>query len=89
MIDSKNPLDEEYAEILEAKRKRNEHWLRMRRAKAYWEMLYGPDDISKFWPWLDREFGLKPEQDSYGNIIEGYVITDEKKYTIFLLKFSQ
>lgn len=77
--------------LQEAKRKRNEHWHRMRKAKLEW-LNYDPDDgedIQLFWPWLEDTYGLRAHRNSNGDITEGYEILDEKKYTLFLLKYSQ
>lgn len=78
--------------LREAKRKRNEHWMRMRRAREQFFADVDAADCSgtfDFWHWLEANFGLVPEKDDQGNITEGYSITDEKLYTMFLLKFGQ
>lgn len=91
MIDpeiSMHASDEEA--LQDYKRKRNEHWLRMRRAREYWmtkHKIQSLDDT--FWRWLEDSYGLSPNRDNFGNITEGYNIVNEKLYTVFLLKFSQ
>lgn len=80
--------------LREEKRKRNEHWARMRRAQKLWrdDLLDAGvevSDMSEFWEWLKVNFGLDPHRDESGNITEGYTVTDEKLYILFLLKFSQ
>ena len=78
--------------LQEAKRKRNEHWLRMRRARAQFLEDVAAADCSgtfDFWQYLEANYGLIPERDDQGNIKEGYAVTDEKLYTLFLLKFGQ
>lgn len=80
------------AALQEQRRKRNEHWQRMRRAKELWLEDISVADTSDpfdFWKWLEVNYGLVPERDSFGNITEGVTITDEKLYTLFLLKFGQ
>ncbi len=90
MIDLEIPMHASDEEALrEAKRKRNEHWARMRKAKEYWmteHEIQLLDDT--FWRWLESSYGLRPHRDDFGNITEGYSIVDERLYTIFLLKFS-
>ena len=78
--------------LQEQKRKRNEHWLRMRRARDLWFEETGQTSTSVnsgFWLWLASTYGIVPDRDQSGNITEGIVIVDEKLYTLFLLKFSQ
>ncbi len=78
--------------LREAKRKRNEHWFRMRRARAEWsessDLAWNIDD-PEFWLWLENFYGLKAHKDSQGNITDGYTVVNEKLYTLFLLKFGQ
>jgi hypothetical protein len=76
----------------EQKRKRNEHWLRMRRAKEQFFNDVATADCSStfdFWQYLEVNYGLVPDRDPQGNITEGYTVTNEKLYTLFLLKFGQ
>lgn len=74
------------------RKKRDQHWLRMQKARLEWLELTGfkTDVITEeFWVWLKNTYGLVPDRDDYSNIKEGYAITDEKLYTLFLLKFGQ
>ena len=91
--DSLIPMEaEDFEALQEAKRKRNEHWLRMRRARAQFLEDLAAADCSgtfDFWQYLEANYGLIPERDDQGNIKEGFAITDEKLYTMFLLKFGQ
>ena len=78
--------------LREEKRKRNEHWWRMRRARSEWMEITGYSHSvadPSFWKWLEETYGLVPDKDDSGNIKAGFTITDEKLYTLFLLKFSQ
>lgn len=75
--------------LREHKRKRNEHWARMRKAREFWLIKHLIDSPNTFWAWLENECGLRPNRDTDGNITEGYTVTDEKLYTVFLLKFGQ
>lgn len=76
--------------LQEAKRKRNEHWARMRNAREYWmtkHKLKTLDD--NFWLWLRDDYGMIPHRDSAGLLTSNVDIVDEKLYLLFLLKFSQ
>jgi hypothetical protein len=76
--------------LREEKRKRNEHWARMRKAREYWmtkHRLILFDD--NFWSWLKDSCGIVPHRDSAGDLTAGVTIVDEKLYLLFLLKFSQ
>lgn len=93
MIDLEIPMHAVDDEALrEAKRKRNDHWKRMRKARVEWCILFGlpvTQNFDKFFDWLAENYGLKPHMDVHGNITEGYDVLDEKLYTLFLLKFGQ
>ena len=78
--------------LQEYKKKRNEHWKRMRNARVEWCKLFDlpvTENFDKFYNWLTENYGLQPHIDIHGNIKEGYDVVDKKKYTLFLLKFSQ
>lgn len=83
---------DDFAALQEQRRKRNEHWQRMRRARAQFLEDVEAADCSgtfDFWKYLEINYGLIPERDESGNITEGFTIVDEKLYTLFLLKFGQ
>lgn len=85
-------LADDLAALQQQRRKRDEHWLRMQKARLEWLEITGfKTDVitTEFWDWLANTYGLVPDRDDYGNVKEGYAITDEKLYTIFLLKFGQ
>lgn len=78
--------------LQQQRRKRDQHWLRMQRARLEWMKLTGSENgiiTEEFWDWLADSYGVVPDRDDYGSIKEGYTITDEKLYTLFLLKFGQ
>lgn len=77
----------------ERKEKRNKYWLMLRRAQndyikltqqAALEVNTG---IEAFYYYLQQNYGLKVEIID-GHIAGDYIITDEKKYTMFLLKYG-
>jgi hypothetical protein len=82
----------DFLALQEQRRKRNEHWARMYRAREQFM-----DDVSRadcsstfeFWEYLKVNYGLLPDRDPEGNITDSYTVTDEKLYTLFLLKFGQ
>ena len=77
------PMYEEDREALRAFRiKRNEHWARLRKAKAEYKWQDG------FPEWIERTYGLSLTLNGQGNITNNYEIVDEKKYVTFLLKYS-
>ena len=83
---------EDLLALQEFRRKRNEHWLRMRKAKEQFLDDVAAADCSStfdFWKYLEVNYGLIPDRDNDGNIAEGYTVTNEKLYTLFLLKFGQ
>ena len=78
--------------LQEFRKKRNEHWTRMRRAREQFLADISAADCSgtfDFWQYLEVNYGLIPYRDHQDNITEGYTVVDEKLYTLFLLKFSQ
>lgn len=81
-------IEDEQA-LRDEKRKRNEHWARMRRAREYWMIkhkLRSLDD--NFWLWLKVDHGIIPHRDPQGNLTSSVDVIDEKLYTLFLLKFG-
>lgn len=93
MEDSLIPMHaEEETALQQLQRKRNEHWLRMRKARELWlrdvSQAGVPFNPIEFWEWLKVNFGLAPHTDKQGNITDGYDVVDEQKYLMFLLKFG-
>jgi hypothetical protein len=39
------------------------------------------------WRWIEEQYGLRVSLDANGYITDKYEVVDEKKYTMFLLKF--
>lgn len=75
--------------LQEAKKKRDEHWARMRSAREWWIAHNRDVPFDNFWIWLLDTYGIKPHRNAEGNITSGIDTLDEKKYTLFLLKFGQ
>lgn len=65
------------------KRKRDEHWARLRRA---W--VECPSDYRQRYEWLEEKWGLRVHLSVDGMITDDYTVVDEKKYLIYLLKFG-
>lgn len=64
------------------KRKRDEHWARLRSAR-----LDCPD-ILQYISWLESQYGLRVHLANE-MITDDYTIVDNAKYTMYLLKYSQ
>jgi len=80
--------------LQEFRKKRNRYWTMLRRAKldfikltdqACIEYEIGDD---AFFYYLQHNYGLRVELID-GNIAGEYVIVDEQKYLLFLLKYGQ
>jgi hypothetical protein len=77
--------------LQEYKKKRNNHWKRMRSARVEWCKLFNlpvTENFDAFYNWLAENYGLRPHMDLHGNIEDGYAVIDEKKYLLFLMKFG-
>lgn len=74
---------EDIPSLQEQRQKRNEHWARLKRARL------DCDGISGNYPkWLEEQYGLRIHiVDKM--ITDNYTVVDEKKYLIYLLKYSQ
>ena len=76
----------EYSRELEKRRTfRNDYYTRLKKAKADF------DSVSRsmlFSQWLQENYGIEVIRDNYDNITEEFVIVNESKHTLFLLKFS-
>jgi hypothetical protein len=69
--------------LQEQRRKRNEHWARLKLARL------DCDGISGNYPkWLEEQYGLRVHMVDH-MITDDYTVVDEKKYLIYLLKYSQ
>lgn len=76
---------------LDYKAKRNEYW---RMLKAAWNDYqandlgpYGEPNFDSFNILMERRYGLRVNMTG-GNIDSSYQIIDEKKHTLFLLKYN-
>lgn len=60
------------------------------RARNDWLKEYYPEtDLDLFNDWLYNVYGIKLNQDSYGNLTASYVVHDEQKFLLFTLKYAQ
>jgi hypothetical protein len=69
--------------------KRDQYWLMLRRANEDFHQQGFTDGIGDgvFAHYLKQRYGIAIELIN-GKITSNYYITDEKKYTIFLLKYG-
>lgn len=72
--------------------RRNEYW---RRLRAAWEDYqanelgpYGEPNLNSFRYFMERRYGLRVNMVG-GNIDNSYQIIDDKKHTLFVLKYGQ
>ena len=76
----------------EDRSKRNHWWEMIRRAKTDYELLMQDTALSSaqggaFGYYMKQHYGLEMELID-GMITSNYFVIDEKKYTIFLLKYG-
>jgi hypothetical protein len=68
------------------------HFLRLQRAKHEWDGLADAVPVGQgfltFYDYVREYYGIKMTMDG-DNITLSYAIVDDKKYTVFLLKFGQ
>lgn len=73
---------DDHVPLWEHRRLRDEHWARLKRAKV-------DCPTPSFYPdWLEKTYGLKVHLEA-AMITDNYTVVDEKKYTMYLLKYSQ
>lgn len=76
---------------LKQKVKRDEYWRRLRNAFSDYENgdhgPYGEPNFNTFACLMENRYGLKVNMTN-GNIADTYEIVDEKKHTLFLLKYA-
>ena len=76
---------------IEFRHRRWEYWERLKKARReHIDMvtaLQGQFDACDFETYINKNYGLRLHIVD-GNITDGYEITDEKKYLVFLLKFQ-
>lgn len=77
--------------IAEQKKHRLIHWHRLRLAKEDYYGIYDrlTETTPEFYDHLQKQYGLKLDFDSGGNISDTYQIVDEKKYMLFILKYPK
>lgn len=69
------------------------YWAALKKARKEYLQdigeLDGQFDAFDFDNWLSNNYGLKINvMDSTGNITDSYVVIDEQKYILFLLKYQ-
>lgn len=68
------------------------HYQRLQRVKSEYDALADAVPVGQgfltFYDYVREYYGVKLEFDGE-NVCLDYVITDEKKYTVFLLKFGR
>ena len=73
---------------LEQRRNRWNYWTALKLVrKEYAETSNGTFNPDDFGTYLEKQYGIKMQVVD-GNITDGYKITDEQKYLIYLLKFQ-
>lgn len=78
--DSFIPMEaSDFKTLEEHRRRRNEHWARLKRARL-------DCDTANFPEWLERVHGLRLLMDN-GMFTDDYNVVDSKKYTLYLLKY--
>jgi hypothetical protein len=70
------------------------NFARIQRCKQEWDQLAEAVPVGQgfltFEDYIREYYGIKLTLDSYtGGVNLNYVVVDEKKYTVFLLKFGQ
>ena len=69
----------DFITLQEQRRKRNEHWARLKRARL-------DCDTGNFPEWMEKIHGVRLLMDN-GMFTDDYTVVDEKKYTLYLLKY--
>jgi hypothetical protein len=68
------------------------HFARLQRVKNEWDDLARAVPVGQgfltFYDYVKEYYGIKLEFDG-DNVSLNYAVVDEKKYTVFVLKFSQ
>lgn len=65
-------------------------WRNMQKMKELYkeDTKHSPYEVFEFSKWLEVNFGIKIFMDQYGNVVQDYAITDEKKYLFYKLKYE-
>ena len=72
---------------IDKRRNRWNYWEALKKVRKEYMVQNSEFDAYDFEDYLTGQYGLKMNIVN-GNITDGYVIVDEKKYLIFLLKFQ-
>lgn len=74
---------EDEENLWKTRRQRDEHWARLKRARSDCPFT------ESYFDWLERVYGLRLKMTLAEMISDEYTVVDEKKYTMYLLKYSQ
>ena len=72
---------------LHFRKNRFDFWIQLKKARTEFLENHDVFDVYEFEKWLENNYGFKINVLN-GNITDAYVIVDEKKYLVFLLKHS-
>ena len=73
--------------LIDQRRNRWNYWEALKKVRKEYMAQNSEFDAYDFEDYLTGQYGLRMNIVN-GNITDGYVIVDEKKYLIFLLKFQ-
>lgn len=87
-----HPMEENFRNWdLKQKAKRDEYWRRLRNAYQDYERSdhgpYGEPNFNSFKVFMEKTYGLRVNMTG-GDITSTYEVVDEKKHTLFLLKYA-
>ena len=72
---------------LEFRRNRWKYWAALKKIRQEYQATDIEFDAYNFEGYMEEQYGIKLNLVD-GNITDGYRIVDEKKYLVFLLKFT-
>jgi len=72
---------------IEFRKNRWNYWTALKKVRVEYMKESKEFDAYDFEKYLDDTYGIKMNILN-GNITDGYVITDQKKYLVFLLRFT-
>lgn len=75
-------------EKIERRLSRNNYWSNLRKLRAEFSQENKSTDHFAFIEWLQEKYGFKPILTEDLQYTDDFVVTDEKKYVVYILKYE-
>lgn len=64
------------------------YWANLKLLMSEFNAETGSKDHREYLLWLENKYGLKPIETTEGGMTDRYVVIDEKKFIVYILKYG-